>query len=93
LASTRKVWNQHPYYVVNILDNLQLPTTQVAQDLIFGNGACPNGVQGPQMPLNLFMDQVPHLSASGCPEFPAPDITFYVMILPSQESIPTVTEN
>lgn len=74
---TRKVWNQHPYYVVNILDNLQLPTTQVSQNLVFGTGACPNGVQGPQMPLNLFMDQVPRLSASGCPEFPAPDITFY----------------
>ncbi|MBI1768432.1 MAG: gliding motility-associated C-terminal domain-containing protein [Bacteroidetes bacterium] len=74
---TRKVWNQHPYFVTNILDNLQLPTTQISQDLVFGTGACPNGVQGPQMPLNLFMDQVPHLSASGCPEFPAPDLAFY----------------
>jgi len=74
---TRKVWNQHPYFVVNINDNLTLPTSQISQSLIFGNGACPNGVQGPQRPLNLFMDQVPHLSASGCPEFPAPDITFY----------------
>lgn len=74
---TRKVWNQHPYFVVNINDNLTLPTSQISQGLIFGTGACPNGVQGPQMPLNLFMDQVPHLSASGCPEFPAPDITFY----------------
>lgn len=74
---TRKVWNQHPYFVVNINDDMTLPKTQIDQSLIFGNGTCPNGVNGPQRPLNLFMDQVPHLSASGCPEFPAPDLVFY----------------
>lgn len=74
---TRKVWNQHPYFVTNILDNLRLPTTQMSPDLVFSNAPCPNGVPGPQRPFNLFMDQVPHLSANGCPEFPAPDLTFY----------------
>ncbi len=45
--------------------------------LIFSNGACPNGLPGPQRPLNLFMNQVPRLSQSGCPEFPAPDLTYF----------------
>ncbi|MBL7851976.1 MAG: VCBS repeat-containing protein, partial [Cyclobacteriaceae bacterium] len=73
---TRKVWNQHPYYVTNINDDLTVPRTQIDPSLIFSNGACPNGLPGPQRPLNLFMNQVPRLSASGCPEFPAPDLTF-----------------
>ncbi len=74
---TRKVWNQHPYYVTNINDNLTLPFPQIDPSLIFSNAPCPNGLPGPQRPLNLFMNQVPRLSQSGCPEFPAPDLTYF----------------
>lgn len=74
---TRKVWNEHGYYVSNINDNLTLPFPQMDQSLVFSNAPCPNGLPGPQRPLNLFMNQVPRLSLSGCPEFPAPDLTYF----------------
>jgi len=73
---TRKVWNQHPYYITNIKDDLTLPFPQIDPSLVFSNSPCPNGLPGPQRPLNLFMNQVPRLSKDGCPEFPAPDLTF-----------------
>lgn len=73
---TRKVWNQPGYFVVNIKDNLQLPFPQLSQNLIYSNAPCPNGTPGPQMPMNVFLNQVPYLSASGCPVFPAPDLSF-----------------
>ncbi|MBS1544287.1 MAG: VCBS repeat-containing protein, partial [Bacteroidetes bacterium] len=74
---TRQVWNQHGYFVTNINDNLTLPFPQLDPSLIFSNAPCPSGLPGPQRPFNLFMNQVPHLSASGCPEFPAPDLTYF----------------
>jgi hypothetical protein len=74
---TRKVWNQNPYFVLNINDDLTLPAAQIPQVIITGTGTCSNGVKGPQRPFNLFMDQTPFLGPDGCPEFPAPNITFY----------------
>jgi hypothetical protein len=73
---TRQVWNQPGYFVVNINDNLTLPFPQLDQNMIFGTAPCPNGLPGPQMPLNIFLNQVPHLSANGCPVYPAPDLTY-----------------
>jgi hypothetical protein len=43
---------------------------------VFNNGPCPNGVPGPQTPFNIFLNQIPFLSADGCPVFPAPDLAF-----------------
>jgi hypothetical protein len=74
---TRKVWNQPGYFVVNIKDNLQLPFPQLDQTLIFSDADCPNGLPGPQMPMNVFLNQVPYLSAEGCPVFPAPDLSYF----------------
>ena len=74
---TRRVWNEHPYYVTNINDNLTLPFPQLDPSLNFGNAPCPNGIPGPHRPFNVFMDQVPTLSADGCPIYPAPDLTFF----------------
>lgn len=73
---TRKVWNQPGYFVVNINDDLTLPFPQLSQNLVFSNAPCPNGLPGPQRPLNVFLNQVPYLNANGCPVFPAPDLTF-----------------
>jgi hypothetical protein len=73
---TRKVWNQPGYFVVNINDDLTLPFPQMDQNLVFSNSPCPNGLPGPQMPMNVFLNQVPFLSADGCPVFPAPDLSF-----------------
>ncbi len=74
---TRKVWNQPGYFVVNINDNLTLPFPQLDQTLVFGNTPCPNGVPGPNQPFNVFLNQVPRLSADGCPIYPAPDLAFF----------------
>ncbi|MGE0589649.1 MAG: FG-GAP-like repeat-containing protein [Cyclobacteriaceae bacterium] len=74
---TRKVWNQPGYFVVNIKDDLTLPFPQLDQNLVFSNSPCPNGTPGPQMPMNVFLNQVPFLSAEGCPVFPAPDLAFF----------------
>ncbi len=74
---TRQIWNQHPYYVTNITDKLTLPFPQLNPSLVFGNAPCPNGIPGPHRPFNVFMDQVPTLSAGGCPIFPAPNLTFF----------------
>lgn len=73
---TRRVWNQPGYFVVNINDNLTLPFPQLDGSLVFGNSPCPNGLPGPQTPFNIFLNQVPFLSAEGCPVFPAPDLSF-----------------
>jgi FG-GAP-like repeat len=73
---TRKVWNQPGYFVVNINDDLTLPFPQLDQNLIFSNAPCPNGLPGPQRPLNVFLNQIPYLNANGCPVFPAADLAF-----------------
>lgn len=75
---TRKVWNQPGYFVININDNLTLPFPQYDMTTIFSSGTCAsNGLSGPQRPLNVYLNQLPYLSASGCPVYPAPDLTFY----------------
>ena len=73
---TRRVWNQPGYFVVNINDDLSLPFPQMDIATQFSNTPCPNNVPGPQTPYNVFLNQVPFLSANGCPVFPAPDLTF-----------------
>jgi hypothetical protein len=73
---TRRVWNQPGYFVVNINDDLTLPFPQMDIATQFGDSPCPNGTPGPQTPYNVFLNQVPFLSANGCPVFPAPDLTF-----------------
>ena len=73
---TRKVWNQPGYFVVNVNDDLTLPFPQLDQNMVFGEGDCANGLPGPQMPMNVFLNQVPFLSANGCPVYPAPDLSF-----------------
>lgn len=73
---TRKVWNQPGYFIVNINDDLTLPFPQYDQNKVFSDDDCSNGLSGPQQPLNVFLNQVPYLSSSGCPVFPAPDLAF-----------------
>jgi hypothetical protein len=73
---TRKVWNQPGYFVVNVNDDLTLPFPQLDQNMVFGEDDCANGLPGPQMPMNVFLNQVPFLSPTGCPVYPAPDLSF-----------------
>lgn len=72
---TRRVWNQPGYFVVNINDDLTLPFPQFDIALQFA-GECSTGPAGPRTPFNVFLNQVPFLSSTGCPIFPAPDLTF-----------------
>jgi hypothetical protein len=60
---TRRVWNQGPYFVVNIRDDLSVPFPMGDQSTIFSTGACDNGLAGPQRPLNMFLNQVPTLGS------------------------------
>ncbi len=73
---TRKVWNQGPYFVSNINDDLTVPFPQLAMTQVFGTVPCSNGVPGPNTPLNVFLNQVPNLGPDGCPVYPAADIDF-----------------
>lgn len=73
---TRQIWNQPGYHVTNINDDMTLPYPQLDGALVFSNGPCPNGTPGPQTPFNVFLNQIPFLSADGCPVFPAPDLAF-----------------
>jgi hypothetical protein len=72
---TRKVWNQPGYFVVNINDDLTLPFPQFDIATSF-QGNCPVGPPGTRQPFNVFLNQVPFMSANGCPVYPAPDLTF-----------------
>lgn len=71
----RRVWNQHGYFVVNVNDDLTIPTTIQAHQLIFSTGSC---TTGPNRPLNKFLNQSPFLNSEGCPTYAAPDIAFSV---------------
>jgi gliding motility-associated-like protein len=69
----RRVWNQHGYYVVNVNDDLTIPTAIQAHQLIWSTGNC---TQGPNRPLNKFLNQAPFLNSEGCPTYAAPNLTF-----------------
>ena len=69
----RRVWNQHGYFVVNVNDDLTIPTTIQAHHLIWSTGSC---TQGPNRPLNKFLNQSPFLNSKGCPTYAAPNLTF-----------------
>ena len=73
---TRSVWNQPGYFVVNINDDLTLPFPQFDIATKFLDGPCFPGQVGDNMPYNVFLNQVPFLSSTGCPVFPAPDLGF-----------------
>lgn len=69
----RRVWNQHGYYVVNVNDDLSIPKTIQAHQLVWSTGNC---TQGPNRPLNKFLNQAPFLNSEGCPTYAAPNLTF-----------------
>lgn len=89
-APTRKIWNQQPYFVVNINDDMTLPFPMVDQNIVFSGGSCATGIVGPLMRMNVFLNQIPFLTSSGCPIMPAPDLTFSPVTLPDNSVIPAV---
>jgi large repetitive protein len=71
----RRVWNQHGYFVVNVNDDLTIPKVLQKHQLVFSNGSC---TQGPNRPLNKFLNQSPFLNSEGCPTYASPDIAFSI---------------
>ncbi|WKZ59083.1 MAG: gliding motility-associated C-terminal domain-containing protein [Cyclobacteriaceae bacterium] len=69
----RRLWNQHGYFVVNVNDDLSIPRQIQKHHLVFSTGTC---TQGPNRPLNKFLNQSPFLDSQGCPQFAGPNITF-----------------
>jgi hypothetical protein len=69
----RRLWNQHGYFNVNVNDDLTIPRRQQKHHLVFSNGSC---TQGPNRPLNTFLNQSPFLNSDGCPTYPAPDLAY-----------------
>jgi large repetitive protein len=69
----RRLWNQHGYFVVNVNDDLTIPRTLQKHHLVFSTGSC---TQGPNRPLNKFLNQAPYLNSDGCPTYASPDLAF-----------------
>jgi len=69
----RRVWNQHGYFVVNVNDDLTIPKVLQKHHLVFSSGSC---TQGPNRPLNKFLNQSPFLNSDGCPTYASPDLAF-----------------
>lgn len=69
----RRVWNQHGYFNVNVNDDLTIPIQQQKHHLVFSSGSC---TQGPNRPLNTFLNQTPFLNQDGCPTYKSPDLAY-----------------
>jgi gliding motility-associated-like protein len=69
----RRIWNQHGYFVVNVNDDLTIPRVMQAHQLVWSTGSC---TQGPNRPLNKFLNQSPFLNSKGCPTYAAVDLSF-----------------
>jgi gliding motility-associated-like protein len=89
---TRKVWNQPGYFVVNINDDLTLPFPQLAQNMVFEGGTCSQMITGPLMRMNVFLNQIPFLTSSGCPIMPAPDLAILPILDPEGNVITPAVE-
>lgn len=70
---SRKVWNQHTYFNVNINDDLTIPRQQQKHHIQFQGGKC--DTNNDNRPLNTFLNQSPYLNIHGCPTYGAPDFT------------------
>jgi len=69
----RRLWNQHGYFNVNVNDDLTIPKRQQKHHLVFSSGSC---TQGPNRPLNTFLNQSPFINTDGCPTYPSPDLAY-----------------
>ncbi|MBI1768437.1 MAG: hypothetical protein HYR67_08695, partial [Bacteroidetes bacterium] len=68
---SRKLWNQHGYFNVNVNDDLTIPKVMQKQTAIFSTGVC---TVTSNRPLNSFLNQSPFLDSKGCPTYASPDL-------------------
>ncbi len=73
---SRRVWNQHGYFVVNVNDDLTIPAEQQDHTAVFGTEDCQTGDPIQNQALNGFLNQTTFLEADGCPSYVSPDVTF-----------------
>ncbi|MEM8906565.1 MAG: VCBS repeat-containing protein, partial [Bacteroidota bacterium] len=66
---TRNIWNQYPYFIVNINNDMTVPVQQQLHHLV---GSPPAGQTGR---FNVFLKQVGPFDNNGDPIFPAADIS------------------
>ena len=71
---SRRVWNQHGYFVVNVNDDLTIPAQQQDHTAIFGTTDCQTGATIENRALNGFLNQTTFLEADGCPSYVSPDV-------------------
>ena len=71
---SRRVWNQHGYYVVNVNDDLTIPAEQQDHTAIFGTTDCQTGATIENRALNGFLNQTTFLESDGCPSYVSPDV-------------------
>ncbi|WP_258105780.1 LamG-like jellyroll fold domain-containing protein, partial [Marinoscillum sp. MHG1-6] len=68
---SRKVWNQHAYFNVNVNDDLTIPAVQQDHTVSFGSGNCTSGTN---RALNGFLNQSTIIDETGCPSYVSPDL-------------------
>ncbi len=90
---SRRVWNQHGYYNVNVNDDLTIPAQQQDHAAIFGNVDCVTGAPLQNQALNGFLNQSTFLEADGCPSYVSPDITMAGNISATPSLCPLSTFN
>ena len=79
-VSSRKVWNQHGYFNVNVNDDLTIPKVQQKHHLVFSTSECKTNkgqvITGPNRALNSFLNQSAILDSKGCKTYAAADFLF-----------------
>ena len=88
---SRRVWNQHGYYNVNVNDDLTIPAQQQDHTAIFGTVNCDTGLPEDNRALNGFLNQSTFLEADGCPSYVSPDINMAGNIVANPSLCPLTT--
>ncbi len=88
---SRRVWNQHGYYNVNVNDDLTIPAQQQDHTAIFGTVNCDTGVPEDNRALNGFLNQSTFLEADGCPSYVSPDLNMAGNVVATPSLCPLTT--
>ena len=88
---SRRVWNQHGYYNVNVNDDLTIPAQQQDHTAIFGTVNCDTGLPEDNRALNGFLNQSTFLEADGCPSYVSPDLNMAGNVVATPSLCPLTT--
>ncbi len=88
---SRRVWNQHGYYNVNVNDDLTIPAEQQDHTAIFGTVNCDTGLPEDNRALNGFLNQSTFLEADGCPSYVSPDLNMAGNVVANPSLCPLTT--